>query len=560
MCALPISLRDRRDLKADARKRVFLDPVRIVACENLTRPENLLLHREEQVTLEKEDAAVLVGPGYVILDFGCEFHGNVKILLWYIEGAMTVRLRVRLGESVSEACSEIGQKNATNDHINRDQIITANFLSGNEIGPSGFRFARIDLLDGGVTVLLKAIKGIAIFRDLPYEGSFCCSDERLNTIWATGAYTAHLNMQEYLWDGIKRDRLVWIGDMHPETSTILAVFGKNDCVPASMDLARNAAPLPGWMNGMTTYSLWWIMLQYDWFLHTGDLEYLQEQKEYLTGLLKQLGQYIAQDGSERLEGSRFLDWPSNEDEQAKHIGLQALLLLVMERGTYLCRVLEDKDTEKMCGEKASLLRRYTPGLTENKQSAALAVLAGIADGEQVNADILTKDGARRLSTFLGYYVLLAMAQAENMAGAQDVIKEYWGGMLDMGATTFWEDFNLDWLENAAPIDELVPAGKKDIHGDFGAYCYEGFRHSLCHGWASGPTAFLSQKVLGITPLLPGFKEVSIQPRLGDLEWAEGTYPTPKGKIWVRHLRLQDGTVSTQYQVPKGVRVVVEKNA
>lgn len=25
--------------------------------------------------------------------------------------------------------------------------------------------------------------------------------------WLTGAYTVHLNMQDYLWDGIKRDRL-----------------------------------------------------------------------------------------------------------------------------------------------------------------------------------------------------------------------------------------------------------------------------------------------------------------------------------------------------------------
>jgi hypothetical protein len=35
-------------------------------------------------------------------------------------------------------------------------------------------------------------------------------------------------MQEYLWDGIKRDRLVWIGDMYPEVSTIHAVFDFNE--------------------------------------------------------------------------------------------------------------------------------------------------------------------------------------------------------------------------------------------------------------------------------------------------------------------------------------------
>lgn len=82
-------------------------------------------------------------------------------------------------------------------------------------------------------------------------------------------------------------------------------------------------------------------------------------------------------------------------------------------------------------------------------------------------------------------------------------------MLKLGATTFWEDFDISWTENAAGIDEIVPEGKTDIHGDFGKHCYKQFRHSLCHGWASGPTAFLSQKVLGIEILEPGCKKVRI---------------------------------------------------
>ncbi len=127
-------------------------------------------------------------------------------------------------------------------------------------------------------------------------------------------------------------------------------------------------------------------------------------------------------------------------------------------------------------------------------------------------------------------------------------------MLDLGATTFWEDFNLDWMPNAARIDELVPPGKKDIHGDFGAYCYKGFRHSLCHGWASGPTAWLSQNVLGVKPLEPGFARVRIAPQLGDLKWAEGTYPTPRGPIRVRHERRSDGTIDSKIEAPVGVQV------
>ena len=147
-----------------------------------------------------------------------------------------------------------------------------------------------------------------------------------------------------------------------------------------------------------------------------------------------------------------------------------------------------------------------------------------------------------MSTFYGYYVLRARAAAGDYQGAMDCIRQYWGGMLDVGATTFWEDFNLDWLDNAARIDELVPAGKKDIHGDYGAHCYKGFRHSLCHGWAAGPTAWMSEYVLGVQILEPGCKTVKIEPHLGDLKWAEGTFPTPHGLIKVRHDKNEDGTI------------------
>ena len=159
-----------------------------------------------------------------------------------------------------------------------------------------------------------------------------------------------------------------------------------------------------------------------------------------------------------------------------------------------------------------------------------------------------------MSTFYGYYVLEARAKAGDYQGCLDCIRDYWGAMLDLGATTFWEDFDLEWTGNAAPIDELVPPGKDDIHGDFGNYCYENFRHSLCHGWASGPTAWMSRHVLGIEILEPGCRRVRIAPQLGDLQWAEGTFPTPHGLIKVRHEKQPDGTVRSELEVPDGILV------
>lgn len=113
-----------------------------------------------------------------------------------------------------------------------------------------------------------------------------------------------------------------------------------------------------------------------------------------------------------------------------------------------------------------------------------------------------------------------------MAETISVLEEYYGAMLKLGATAFWEDFNIDWAKNASPVDGIPEDGKSDIHGDNGTFCYKGFRHSLCHGWASAPTAFLAEEVFGIHILSSGCKKVEIKPNLGNLSWAKGTYPTP----------------------------------
>jgi hypothetical protein len=138
-----------------------------------------------------------------------------------------------------------------------------------------------------------------------------------------------------------------------------------------------------------------------------------------------------------------------------------------------------------------------------------------------------------------------------------MIDRYWGGMLDVGATTFWEGFNLEWTQNAGRIDELVPRGMKDIHGDFGEHCYVGFRHSLCHGWAGGPTAWLSRHVLGVEPVAPGCSKITIKPHLGRLAWAKGTFPTPHGPVSINVHKSADGTLQVDYTAPPGVEVVKE---
>lgn len=527
---------------------------------DIIHSENLLLKGSGQASLNNDNIVVFKNTASeftsVLLDFGKEINGSIEVLtgMWGSEQPKPVR--IRFGESVSEAMSDIGEYGGTNDHAMRDLKFMVPWLGKNRTGETGFRFVRIDFEEPNEELHLKEVRAVFTYRDIPYLGSFKSDNERLNKIWETGAYTVHLNMQDYLWDGIKRDRLVWVGDLHPEISTVNTVFGFNEVVPKSLDHARDSTPLPGWMSGISTYSMWWIIIHHDWYMAHGDIEYLREQKPYLQDLVKQIVSKV-KDGKEQMNGNRFLDWPSSEDPDAIHAGLQAMTIMALEKASLISKVLEDFETQNICDGTISTMREYLPNVNQSKQAAALLAISGLLDPLVAYDKVLKVGGAKGFSTFYGYYMLEAMAAAGKHQEAMEIISQYWGGMLDLGATTFWEDFNIDWLENAGRIDKLIPQGKVDIHGTYGDYCYVGHRHSLCHGWASGPTAWLSEHVLGVKISKPGGREYTVSPNLGDLNFVEGTYPTPYGVIAIRHVKNSDGSVKTEVNSPEEVKVIVK---
>lgn len=504
----------------------------------------------------------------LILDFGRELHGGLRLVMGSASSTLPSRVRIRFGESVGEACSQsVGSLTdtvakrvkwayglSTDDHAKRDIIIELPREGMIEIGNTAFRYVRIDLLQPARTMRIREAAAIFRYRDIPYLGSFRCSDPRLDSIWATGAYTVHLNMQEYLWDGVKRDRAVWLGDMHPEVASILAVFGCQDVVPRSLDLAVRQFPLPRWMNGMSAYSLWYLIIQRDWYLHSGDLALLRAHKDYITGLVERIDSLTDSRGRAHL-GQRFLDWPSSTDSLGVATGYDALLVWAMRSAGELCQRLGDEAHATQARRCADRIHPDPKGINGLKQAAALMAIAGLISPEKACRDVISRDGAARFSTFYGYYMLEALAMAGRYSEALGIISRFWGAMLDLGATTFWEDFNLDWADNATRIDEFPQAGKRDIHGDCGAYCYIGYRHSLCHGWASGPTAWLTRHVLGVSVVEPGCRTVRIEPHLGSLDWAEGTFPTPKGIIKISHRKDAAGRVLTHVDAPEGINII-----
>ena len=300
--------------RIDPRVTAFVLCKRIVLAEKVERPEFFIGRTwfQPREILTADDFRHLPAGAKIVLDFGQELSGGVRIVC----GRRAGRIRLRFGESVSEA---VGTPNQA--HAIHDTELDLPALGLLDYGNTGFRFVCLDAL---TDLDLVSILAAARYRDLPRAGRFECSDERLNRIWETCVHTVHLCMQDYLYDGVKRDRLAWMGDLNPEIAVIDLVFRDTSIVRETMDFLRDRTPLPCWMNDISAYSLWWIVNQWEHFLHQGDREYLRGQLPYLRCLISELTKYIGADGSERLPEVRFIDWPTRNDPDAVHAGLQAL--------------------------------------------------------------------------------------------------------------------------------------------------------------------------------------------------------------------------------------------
>ncbi len=547
----------------DPRVHSYVTPKRVVwtsSSAQVKNAEGLLTAKYGQVPEKmwlKPSGCTLVNngePAGVVLDFGRELHGGLQI--GNSEFTRGSKVRIRFGESVGEAMSEIGEKGATNDHAVRDAVYELPHLGMLEIGNSGFRFVRIDLVTTG-KVNLEYVRAISLMRPMVRVGAFKSSDERLNRVWKTAVRTVHLCCQDYLWDGIKRDRLVWMGDTHPETRAILSVFGAADILPTSLDYAAATTPAKtAWMNGMPNYTLWFLRNVHDWYFYTGDADYLRNRRDYLRETVEHvLANVFGAKAAYMTQG--FLDWPTQHNKPAVDAGTRGLVATTLDDAAVIMDVVGDAALAVRCRDAAKKVRTEKPEAHGAKSAAALLALGGLRDAKEMYRDVLGRNGHAGVSTFYGYYMLEAMSAAGENQRALDTVRDYWGAMLDMGATSFWEDFNVAWTNNATRLDEMPVAGKKDIHGDFGEFCYPGYRHSLCHGWSAGPAAWCINRVLGLEALDVGCRTVRVKPFLGDLAWAEGALPTPHGPVRVRHEKKPDGTIATTIDVPPGVKIVRE---
>ena len=469
----------------------YLLPTRIIEAAKAEHAETLFRSKGLYATInynEEEwvEYAKLEGVGaYIILDFGKEMHGGIRVTTNWIY-QKNCRVRVRFGESLGEVNASIGEKNAMNAHGLRDFETLLCGYADVTIGQTGFRFVRIDLLEEKYIYFKNIFCENIIFSKKPnytYQGK----DKRVAEIFEVAKRTVDLCASgDYIWDGIKRDRLLWVGDLAPEVMALTAIYGRLPIIERSLDLAKKLAPLPKFMNAIYTYSMWWLIILADYYKEFNCKAYIKKHLSYIKKLLKVMDGLVDEEGNLNKEIRSLVDWPT-KDSPDEPVGVRIIFLMAMNSAEVLLKAFElPTDIIEQIRKKLLL---QSLRVEEKKQVIALKYFAtGELTDEEYEKLIVGR--AKGFSTFMSYYVLTAIASRDEQL-AIELMKEYYGAMLDRGATTFWEDFHMEWLEGSGRIDEADPT-KKDIHGDYGAHCYVGFRHSLCHGWSAGVAKFIKE--------------------------------------------------------------------
>ena len=469
----------------------------------------------------------------LLLDFGREVSGR---LLVESASARDATLSIAYGESEIEAMATgltPGQQGGNYLGTNLLEVPANGIARGPK---SGFRYVRIRFLRGAPVTAFKSIRLEGIYYPAEYKGSFESSDPLLNRIWETGAYTVHLCMQDGIWDAPKRDRGRWAGDLDVEGRVISTVFGDTRLIEETL-----GALVPdgdGHVNGIPGYSALWITSLFNLYSHTGDKAFVASQHEALLRLLAAMDASLDATGlfTNPKHQWLFVDWSPGLYGYTSEaiIGTNLQYVIAYNRASLLFHMLGDQPNADKYSEQSSRVLAVTrsslrdhdaPTYGTTWQLNALALLAFEIDskaGAIIWSNVLShvkQDSPTDpvISPYFNVTVLDAMSALDHDREALDWLRTYWGGMLAEGATSFWESYDLRWP-------------KTNSHLSLQADGTSGYFVSLAHGWSSGPTAWLSENVLGIRDPQDGYKSVVIAPHLSGLDWVRGTVPTPQGVI------------------------------
>lgn len=422
-----------------------------------------------------------------------------------------------------------------------------------------WRYLQLDITTEKDPLTLEDFQGVFTAYPFQEKATFACSDSSLDAIWQAGWRTARLCAGETYFDCPYYEQLQYVGDTRIQALISLYVAGDDRLLRNSIQLFDDSRIPDGLTSSryptampqiIPTYSLFWISMIHDYWMHVDDPAFVQSFEIGMRGVLDWYKKRIAANGMlGPMEWWNFVDWPDSwswttpariggvpdgaENGNSSIITLQMAYTLAQaadlmesfgENGsaqTYRTMAESLKQaTERLCwDEKRNLFADTPEKKTFSQHANIMAVLTDVVPPEKQAAFIqrVAEDKSLIQCTFyFRYYLIRAMKKA-GLADRYVAELEPWRDMLAMGLTTF--------AERPEPT------------------------RSDCHAWSASPNYDFLATICGIEPAKPGFQAVRIAPALGPLTWAKGTMPHPQGQIEVSFQRKDAAGIEAEITLP-----------
>jgi len=462
-----------------------------------------------------------------MIDFGKETFGFVQLKGLKGKG----KVEIFYGESKEEAMDT--------EHCETLDLLTINQSIAKDSTMELTKAFRYIFIKKSPAVSFKEVSMLYEYMPEKERGNFRCSDEQINQIYDVAKYTFQLNTREFFIDGIKRDRWIWSGDAYQSYLMNYYSFFDSPAVTRTLLALRGKDPVTSHINTIMDYTFYWFLGIYDYYLYTGDKTFIQQFYPRMQTLMEYCLSRRNKDGMmEGLSGDWvFIDWAEGLSKKGAVSFEQLLLTRSLETMTLCANIANDTKGAtryKQIGEelkskffstywndtKHAFVHSQVDGKqTDNvtRYSNMFAIFFNYLDDAKkqgIKNHVLLNDKIQKITTpYMRFYELEALCALGEQKFVLDEMKSYWGGMLKLGATSFWEEYN----PTKSGAEHYAMYGRP-------------FGKSLCHAWGASPIYLLGKYYLGVKPTSPAYEQYEITPELGGLAWMEGSVPTPKGDV------------------------------
>ncbi len=454
---------------------------------------------------------------------------------------------------------------------------TRDRLEWSPMQPHGFRYLVLTVRNPTGDVKLNRLTLRSAEYPVQEVGSFSCSDPVLNDIWAMCKRTEMTDMEDAYIDCPGRERGMYIRDTIIQYHNNLALFGDQKLMRRCLKLYGNSNAPDGKFRAcfplgedytISDFSLNMVEGFWNYVQQTGDLSVVRDCWENIVANLNWFNEL----SDEREDGLLDAEWDVKRGKESRYHGFHgdnqsgmrrdgvngvfsSMYLSALKAAFQLANRLDDLPVASDCQVRYGKVKeslnqlcwdevqgRYADTVEKKNfspQAAIMALRAGVPDSAQTESlrefmkqtvsslfvNGVNPDDGAVVSPHFCFYLFEALYQLELPRLAEKLMREGWSWMMSLGTKTCTEFFSL--------------------------------KGSWCHAWAASPAYYLSKHALGVHLCDdPEKDDVEIRVQSGSLDWAEGTYPHPKGPIHIKWHMENGERIFDRIDGPDGVKITL----